>query len=78
MPAVQVCFEAFYSYAGLSWIETLMREIPRSRLSRINNLLIPCLAARALFECESGSVFRTALMLLLIVLEDFVVVGIRR
>jgi hypothetical protein len=78
VPAVQVCFEAFYSYAGLSWIETLMREIPRSRLSRINNLLIPCLAARVLRECECGPGSGTALMLLLMMPEHFVVAGIRR
>jgi hypothetical protein len=55
----------------------MLVSLPAS-VQRINNLLIPCLAARVLRERECGPVFRTTPMLLLIVPEDFVVAGIRR
>jgi hypothetical protein len=60
----------------VSWIETYARESLVA--DGINILLIPCLAARVLPECGHRPVSGTTLMLLLMMLEHFVVAGIKR
>jgi len=47
-------------------------------MQRINNLLIPCLAARVLPESGRGPVSGTSPMLLLMMPEHFVTAGIKR